>query len=539
MTQASFSLQRHNPDVLTCIANLSNDEVFTPPEFANQMLDTLEQAWADSNDGESIWGNKDVTFLDPCTKSGVYLREIVKRLNNGLTEQIPDLTERINHILTKQVFGIGITELTSLIARRSVYCSKYANGIHSVARTFANEDGNIWFERTEHTWSGGKCSSCGASKSEYERAEELETHAYAFIHSSEINLTISSMFGGKVHFDVIIGNPPYQLNDGGGASGMGAIPIYQHFVRQAKNLEPRFLTFVIPARWYAGGRGLDDFREEMLNDRRIRVIEDFPDSSIVFPGTHVKSGVCFFLWNRDNPGDAEITTRRTDGTESTSLRPLREKDSDVFLRYNESISILRKVINFENGPAGKTNSLLLDPENQFSALVKLSNPFGFRSFFRGRPSLTSKTDRVIYQNRGFGYVSDKEITENRELVDTWKIFIGKAYGGDEKYPHSILSRPFIGAPGSICTETYFYIGPFNSEQDARNALSYISTRLFRFLVLMRKPTQNTNRTTYSYVPLQDFTETWSDEKLYEKYSIAKEEVAFIESMIRPMELGNE
>lgn len=539
MTQASFSLQRHNPDVLTCIANLSNDEVFTPPEFANQMLDTLEQAWADSNDGESIWGNKDVTFLDPCTKSGVYLREIVKRLNNGLTEQIPDLTERINNILTKQVFGIGITELTSLIARRSVYCSKYANGIHSVARTFANEDGNIWFERTEHTWSGGKCSSCGASKSEYERAEELETHAYAFIHSSEINLTISSMFGGKVHFDVIIGNPPYQLNDGGGASGMGAIPIYQHFVRQAKNLEPRFLTFVIPARWYAGGRGLDDFREEMLNDRRIRVIEDFPDSSIVFPGTHVKSGVCFFLWNRDNPGDAEITTRRTDGTESTSLRPLREKDSDVFLRYNESISILRKVINFENGPAGKTNSLLLDPENQFSALVKLSNPFGFRSFFRGRPSLTSKTDRVIYQNRGFGYVSDKEITENRELVDTWKIFIGKAYGGDEKYPHSILSRPFIGAPGSICTETYFYIGPFNSEQDARNALSYISTRLFRFLVLMRKPTQNTNRTTYSYVPLQDFTETWSDEKLYEKYSIAKEEVAFIESMIRPMELGNE
>ena len=539
MSQATFALQGHNPDVLTCIANLSNDEVFTPPEFANQMLDTLAQSWASSNGGENIWSNKEVTFLDPCTKSGVFLREIVKRLNDGLTKEITDLTERINHILTKQVFGIGITELTSLLARRSVYCSKYANGIHSIARTFKNDDGNIWFERTEHTWVNGKCKFCAASKAEYGRDDSLETHAYKFIHADEIRTSISEIYGEDMHFDVIIGNPPYQLNDGGGASGMGAIPIYQHFIKQAKNLEPRFLSFVIPARWYAGGRGLDDFREEMLNDQRLRVIEDFPDSSIVFPGTHVKSGVCFFLWNRDNPGDAEITTRKTDGTKSTSLRPLREPDSDVFLRYNESISILRKVMNFENSANSKTNSLFLDPKIQFSGLVKLSNPFGFRSYYRGRPSIKSKTDRVIYQNGGFGYIFDKEILENRELIDTWKIFIGKAYGGDEKYPHSILSRPFLGAPGSICTETYFYIGPFNSEKKARNALSYISTRLFRFLVLMRKPTQNTNRTTYSYVPLQDFTEPWSDEKLYKKYDITKDEIAFIESMIRPMELDNE
>ena len=164
MIQAPFALAGHNPDVLTCIANLSNDEVFTPPELANQMLDTLEQSWASSNNGKNIWANKEVTFLDPCTKSGVFLREIVKRLNSGLTGEIPDLTERVNHILTKQVFGIGITQLTSLLARRSLYCSKNAKGKYSIAREFETNEGNIWFERTEHTWVNGKCKFCGASK---------------------------------------------------------------------------------------------------------------------------------------------------------------------------------------------------------------------------------------------------------------------------------------------------------------------------------------------------------------------------------------
>ena len=240
MSQASFTLQGHNPDVLTCIANLSNDEVFTPPEFANQMLDTLAQSWASSNGGENIWSNKEVTFLDPCTKSGVFLREIVKRLNDGLTKEITDLTERINHILTKQVFGIGITELTSLLARRSVYCSKYANGIHSIARTFTNDDGNIWFERTEHTWVNGKCKFCGASKAEYARTKELETHAYAFIHTENIKSQLSKMFGAKMQFDVIIGNPPYQMSTGvTGGAGVQARPIYNTYVEQAKSLEPR------------------------------------------------------------------------------------------------------------------------------------------------------------------------------------------------------------------------------------------------------------------------------------------------------------
>lgn len=214
--QASFTLVGRNPDVLTCIANLSNDEVFTPPEFANRMLDTLTEAWAANNGGANIWADKTVKFLDPFTKSGVFLREITSRLTKGLEKEIPELEKRVNHILTKQVFGIAITHLTSLLARRSVYCSKHAKGKHSIAKSFASDDGNIWFQRMEHTWDKNKCTYCGAGRLVFERDEGLETHAYAFIHTDDVKARISEWFGGHMQFDVIIGNPPYQMTGGGG-----------------------------------------------------------------------------------------------------------------------------------------------------------------------------------------------------------------------------------------------------------------------------------------------------------------------------------
>ncbi len=203
--QVSFSLPGRNPDVLTCIANLSNDEVFTPPEFANRMLDTLTETWAANNGSAVIWADSSVRFLDPFTKSGVFLREIASRLTKGLAAEIPDLQKRVDHILTKQVFGIGTTYLTSLLARRSVYCSKHANGPHSIAKGFFSGAGNIWFERTEHTWVGGRCKFCGASQKALDRGEGLETHAYAFIHSDNIKARVAELYGGDMQFDVIIG----------------------------------------------------------------------------------------------------------------------------------------------------------------------------------------------------------------------------------------------------------------------------------------------------------------------------------------------
>jgi len=330
MTQAPLAFQGRNPDVLTCIANLSNDEVFTPPEFANQMLDTIEHAWAEANEGSSIWADKSVRFLDPFTKSGVFLREITKRLVVGLADEIPDLQKRVDHILTEQVYGIAITELTSLLARRSLYCSKWANGEHSIVRSFETEVGNIWFERIEHAWTGGKCKYCAANKANYGRGAELETHAYAFTHTDAIVDRVSQLFGENVKFDVIIGNPPYQLSDGGG-EGASAVPIYHRFVEQAKSLDPQHLVMVIPARWYSGGKGLDEFRRSMLGDGRLAELHDFPETDLVFPGVNIRGGVCYFRWSRSHAGDTKVVNYRKSGEPIIASRPALEPGLDTFV----------------------------------------------------------------------------------------------------------------------------------------------------------------------------------------------------------------
>lgn len=554
--QAAFVLRGRNPDVLTCIANLSNDEVFTPPELANRMLDRLAMAWSSENDGANIWADPKVTFLDPVTKSGVFLREITSRLIGGLESEIPDLESRVDHVLTKQVFGIGITRLTTYLARRSVYCSKDAASRHSVARSFRDDKkvaGNIWFERTEHTWVGGtervltadvrgntvervtngKCKYCGASQKSLDRGEGLETHAYAFIHTDDIEARIAELFGDDMEFDVIIGNPPYQLNTEG--FGTQARPIYQQFVQQAKKLDPRFLCMIIPARWFSGGMGLDEFRESMLSDDRMRSIDDYLTASDVFPGVGLKGGVCYFLWDRDSAGPCQVTTHFKDWPDSTVTRPLLEVGADVFIRFNEGVSILKRVVAVETG---SDESLALPESKQFMKRVSSIGAFGLDSTFRGKERRSSN-DLKVYRNGGVGYIARSEITKEGDAFDKWKVFVGRAApgtGNRDTYPHKIISTPFIGEPGSISSWTYMYIGPFDSRDEAESVLSYLSCRLTRFLILLHKPSQDTTRKVYTFVPTQEWTRRWTDEDLYAKYGISSSEIAFIEKIVRPMEL---
>ena len=516
---------KYNPDVLSCLANLSNDEVFTPPTIANQILDMLPA---------ELWSNPDAKFLDPCCKSGVFLREIAKRLIDGLAKKIPDLQERLNHIYSKQLYGIAITELTSMLSRRSVYCSKYANGKYSICDEFKDENGNIVFDHTEHTWENGKCKFCGASQAEYDRDEALETHAYQFIHGNEVF---------KMKFDVIIGNPPYQMsvgNDGGNSSK--AKSIYHLFVEQALNLQPRYLTMIIPSRWMTRTtEGIpDEWIDRILASNQFRILHDFEASEDCFPGVSIMGGVNYFLWDRDYNGDCEYVYHYlgnpTPITRSGTLDP---NHLGFIIRDPKSHAIIHKIEKIEGDYSA-------DDSTNFSGLV---SP---KDFFTNKQSLTSSWDKFsdtrdknfnikYYLNKQihkkeFGWVAKDQIPKNHQTIPLHKVIIPTANGSMDM----VLGKPFYGEPNSVCSQTYLVIGydpekhNFNETQ-CKNIISYIRTRFFRYLVSIKKKTQNGPRGVYQFVPMQDFNEEWTDEKLYKKYKLTKDEIAFIESMVRPME----
>jgi len=496
-------MKNYNPDVLTCLANLSNDEVFTPPVVVNRMLDLLPA---------ELWSNPDARFLDPVSKTGVFLREIAKRLMEGLSERIPDRQQRADHIFTRQLFGLAITELTALLSRRSVYCSKQANGPYSVCMAFHDADGNIRFRSTEHSWQNGRCRYCGASREVYDRDDTLESHAYEFIHTENPETIFPDM-----KFDVIIGNPPYQLSDGG--NGASASPLYHRFVRQAQKLKPRYLTMIIPSRWFGGGKGLDDFRREMLNDNHIRVLVDYENASDCFPGVDIAGGVCYFLWDRDNPGLCDVVNIRNNET-MHSVRALNE--FDTFIRHDQAASIVRKVCAFG--------------EPMMSNMVSSSKPFGLRTFVRPQES----GDILLRWQNGEGPYRRDEITVGRELIDKWKVitsYVGYDHAGNpgKDGKRRVFSKIDILPPGTICTETYLVVGSFDTEQEATNLVTYMKTLFFRFLVAQCMYSHHITKEAYRLVPIQDFSQSWTDEKLYAKYGITDEEIKFIESMVRPME----
>ena len=491
----------YNPDVLNCLANLSNDEVFTPPALANQVLDLLPQ---------DLFKSADTKFLDPFTKSGVFLREIVKRLDRGLQKAIPDRQQRIDHILHEQVYGIACTELTALLSRRSLYCSKVADGQYSVSK-FVDKDGLIIYKALRHTWKNGKCKYCGASQSVFDRDDAAEQYAYQFIHTDNPYIFYN------MKFDVVIGNPPYQMSDGGAQAS--AKPIYQLFVEQALRLEPRYLTMIIPARWYSGGKGLNEFRDNMLRDERISHLVDYFDSTECFPGVDLSGGVCYFLWSQDHSGPCHISSI-INGQETHATRFLLEKGDDSFIRFNAAVDIWHKVKAFK--------------EKSFSTIVSSRKPFGIATNEK-ISSLKEPNSVKCYAYPNNGYISSNKISVNDSAVKEHKVYISYAYGERGSFPYLVIGKPFYGEINSCCSETYLMIGPFSSEVICTHIMEYMRTKFFRFLVLLRKNTQHATSKVYKYAPIQDFTQQWTDEMLYKKYGLSEDEIAFIESMIRPME----
>ncbi len=508
-----YSSNMYNPDVLSCIANLSNDEVFTPPEIANAMLDMLPQ---------ELFSNPETTFLDPTTKSGIFLREIAKRLIVGIEKTIPDLQERIDHIFQKQLYGIAITELTSHLSRRSLYCSKCANMEYSVTK-FENIDGNIRFKNIEHTFKDGKCLFCGASEKEYGKAtrgEELESHAYELIHTTKPE----AIFNMK--FDVIIGNPPYQLNDGGG-TGSSAMPIYQHFIVQAQKINPKYLTMITPSRWFAGGKGLDEFRKKMLTCKKISTLVDYANSADCFPGVTIAGGVNYFLWERDYNGKCKVINKKGNDTISESIRELNE--FEVFVRDNVSINIIRKI-------------KLLN-EDTIDNIVYSRNCFNLESKENGHEN-KSDSDLILYSLKGKSYIESSKVSDKNNIINKYKVMMTKAMSGGNK-PSSDGKYQVISAtmkvllPNEICTETYLCLGSFTNYNIANNLKKYMSTKFFRFLLLQALTSINISKDKFIFIPIQDFSKLWTDEKLYKKYNLSEEEINFIESMIKPMDLGGD
>jgi hypothetical protein len=276
----------------------------------------------------------------------------------------------------------------------------------------------------------------------------------------------------------------------------------------------------------------------MLSDDRTRSINDYLSASDVFPGVGLKGGVCYFLWDRDNSGLCDVTTHFKDWPPTTSTRPLLESGADVFIRYNQGLSILKKVIAVETG---HDQSLALPENKRFDLKVSSARAFGLRTYFKGKPT-KGANDLKVYQNGGTGYIARDEISTGTHLIDTWKIFAGAAApgtGNRDTYPHRIISTPFIGEPGSISSETYLCIGPFASQNEAESALSYLSCRLTRLLILLHKSSQHVTRKVYTFVPTQDWSKPWTDEELYAKYGLSEEEITFIEKVVRPMELGTD
>lgn len=502
---------QHVPDILDVIAALSSDAIPTPPKLARALLDILP---------DEVWTNPNYKWLDPATKSGSILREVARRLMEGLAEWEPDPTKRADHILRNMLYGCGITQVHGEMTRRSVYVSRDATSEFSVVH-FDDHAGNLPFVQAEHDYpvnkegkASGPCKVCHAPVG-LERGSNRENYAYAFIHGAYPTEGMKHM-----QFDVIVGNPPYQTGDGRTSES----PVYQYFIEQAIALEPKYVAMIVPSRWFMGGKKeLDDFRKRMIADRRLRVIVDNPKLFDCFPGVEIKGGVNYFLWDRDHDGDCEFSTR-IDGTIlSTQVRDLRTGDG-VIIRDNNASAIVHKC-----RPEQEKDSLAPRWSSQF--------PFGqsITTNYSGARSEAFEGSVPLIFGSHVGYVGKKHIEKNLDWVDKWKVLVPKAGDGHGREVSYVLGEPIALAPGSACTQTYLVAGVFDSKSEAENYAYYLTTKFVRFLVLQRKSTQDVRPDKFRFVPMLDMTKRWTDADLYKHFKLTKDEIDYIEFIIHPRE----
>lgn len=506
--------RQHIPDILDCLAQLSNDEVPTPPRLARAMLDLLP---------ESVWSNPDYKWLDPCCKSGAILREVAARLLVGLEKWQPDFAKRREHIFRNMLFGTAVTELTGQVVRRSVYCSHDASGEQSVVR-FKYEGGNLPFVPTLHDFgedgTSTKCTVCGAPK-ELERGAGRENYAYAFIHGTYPTKEISDM-----KFDVIVGNPPYQIGmrDAQGNRTANILPLYQKFVERAIALNPRYLVMITPSRWFAGGKGLDEFRDHMIADRRLRALVDNPKLFDCFPGVEIKGGVSYFLWDRSHNDDCEFSIRIDGKIVSVANRDLRDGDG-VVVRDNRAASIIMKV-----RPAACKSSL--------ADVVSAMDPFGQvikTNYKHARPRPFRGSIPLVFGAK-VEYIRRDQLERHHDWVDKWKVLIPMASDGHGREISYVIGEPIALAPGSACTQTYLVAGVFDTRDETENFAYYLASKFVRFLVLQRKTTQHLRPDKFRFVPALDMKRRWTDTQLYKRFGLTTEEREYIEASIQPREV---
>ncbi|MBN2835402.1 MAG: Eco57I restriction-modification methylase domain-containing protein [Candidatus Delongbacteria bacterium] len=533
-----------NFDILETINNVGNDEVFTPVSICQQILDVLPQ---------EVWSNPNYKWLNPCDKNGVFLREIALRLDSGLVQWESNEEKRRKHILQNMIYSIGLTKFTSQVSRRTVYYCSQANRKfdgqvdqdgHSIngyaignGEWFDTDQGNVLTPVTEHTFKKGKCIYCGTAEKDkngqpgrYSDPKQLEHYAYEFIHIEDIQTHLQKRFfgGKKVKFDIIIGNPPYQLTDGGG--GSSSKPIYNLFVNQAISLKPKYMSMIIPSRWFSGGKGLDDFRAKMISDKHIRVLHDYLLAQTCFPSVSIEGGVCYFLWDRDNEGKCKIVSHDQEGNTKVSERYLSD-NTDILIRDEKSLHILMKVQE--------------KMQASFSSIVSPRNPYGISKIDESEfvDKKNSNTEISIFgrfeNSREVRYLKPGfTIKKGKKLVNVWKVFISKADGAagqiGNPIPARIIGKAEVGAPNVICSETFLVVGPFETENQAINVSKYMSTKFFRFMVGIRK-NKNMTQDTYKYAPLLTSNQIWTDIELYNKFDLDQEDIEYIEKYIKELD----